>query len=207
MLIDFKELLVKYGTPTGIIHIGAHKMEERDYYLDSNINDIIWVEANPALVNISIDKLLPTEHLYNHAVSDVDGQTCNLNITNNGMSSSILKLDVHKQYYPNIQVVDSIALESIRMDTLVKKYNVDILKYNFLNLDIQGTELLSLKGFGDLLKHFKYIYSEIYTNYLYKNCCLVSEIDDYLSTFNFNRVETKMTQYEWGDALYVRNDK
>ena len=52
-----------------------------------------------------------------------------------------------------------------------------------------------------------YIYTEINTNTLYKDCALVSEIDEYLSKYGFIRVETSMTPFEWGDALYIKINK
>ena len=76
---------------------------------------------------------------------------------------------------------------------------------NFLSIDIQGAELLALKGMGDLLKYFDYLY-KINKDYVYKNCCLVNEIDDYLKNFNFERVETKWTNQNWGDGFYIKKN-
>jgi hypothetical protein len=90
------------------------------------------------------------------------------------------------------------------MDTLLSENSIDLNNYNFINIDIQGAELLALKSFGKLLDNFKYIYTEINTNNLYKDCALVSEIDEYLSKYGFIRVETSMTEFEWGDALYIK---
>ena len=76
---------------------------------------------------------------------------------------------------------------------------------NFLNIDIQGTELLALKGMSNLLEYFDYIYLEVNKEYVYKNCCLVDEIDDFLSNFGFNRIITGWTIHKRGDALYIKN--
>ena len=40
---------------------------------------------------------------------------------------------------------------------------------------------------------------------IYKDCAL-GEIDDYLSRFNFKRVETQWSNAGWGDALYIKNN-
>ena len=82
---------------------------------------------------------------------------------------------------------------------------IDVSKYNFLNLDIQGAELLALKGFGDLLVGIDYIYTEVNETDIYKDCALIGEIDQYLS--DFERVETAMTEFKWGDALYRRKNE
>jgi FkbM family methyltransferase len=206
MLIDFDFICKKYEIPSGIIHIGSHLLEERNSYLSNGVSNIIWIEANTQIYNSTkylINKKI-NENIFNYAICDKDNEVLELNITNNGQSSSILDLDKHKIYYPNIDVVSKINIESKRMDSLIKENLIDINNYNFVNIDIQGAELLALKGFGDILHNIKYIYTEINISYLYKNCCLVNEIDDYLNKYGFTRVETKLTEYEWGDALYAK---
>lgn len=204
MLIKFKDIISNYGKPKGIIHIGAHKMEERSSYLDCGIEDIIWIEANPLLTKNNEQIISKSEKIFQYAISDQDNKIYDFKITNNGESSSILDLDLHKYHHPGIHVIDSISVNSKRIDTLVKENCINIKDYDFVNIDIQGAELLALKGFGSLLKNIKYIYTEVNTNYLYKDCCLINEIDDYLSKFNFRREETLLTQWEWGDALYLK---
>ena len=76
--------------------------------------------------------------------------------------------------------------------------------FNFLNLDIQGAELLALQGLEDNLKFIDYIYTEINTGEVYKNCAKVNEIDEFLKKYGFERVETAMTSWEWGDAFYIK---
>lgn len=36
------------------------------------------------------------------------------------------------------------------------------------------------------------------------NCCLTSEMDEFLARHGFKRSATRMTEDNWGDALYVR---
>lgn len=200
MLIKFNDIVNKYGNPKGIIHIGAHLMEERSDYISNGLYNTIWIEANPKLYEV----IKNSDIVYNWAISDIDGQFVNFNITNNGQSSSILNLDKHKIHHPQIYVSEVISVKTKRMDTLIKENNIDLNNYDFLNIDIQGAELLALKGFGNLLYNIKFIYTEINTDNLYKNCALVSEIDEYLKKYEFKRVETSMTEYEWGDALYIK---
>jgi FkbM family methyltransferase len=204
MLIPFNIITNKYGKPKGIIHIGAHLLEERNDYLSQGIENIVWIEANPKIFT-NIKNLESTKELFfNYAISNLDEKQVKFNITNNGQSSSILDLEKHKIHHPHIFVSSVIEVESKRMDTLIVEENLDLNKYDFLNIDIQGAELLALKGFGNLLENINFIYLEVNTNSLYKNCALINEIDDYLSQFNFIRVETKITEYEWGDALYIK---
>ena len=74
-----------------------------------------------------------------------------------------------------------------------------------MNLDIQGAELKALKGMEEYLNSVDYIYSEVNSDYVYKNCALVKEIDEYLLKFGLHRVETKWYgDCKWGDAFYIR---
>jgi len=206
MLIPYNNLIEKYGLPKGIIHIGAHLMEEREDYLKSNIKNIIWMDANPYLlseINKNI-KLLDTELFYNYIISDINDKEYDFKLTNNTQSSSILELKEHSKYYPDIYVTETLKIFSKRVDCLFKEENLNINSYDFINLDIQGAELLALKGFGDLLNNIKYIYTEINTNFLYENCALIEDIDSFLKQFNFERAETVITGAEWGDAFYVK---
>ena len=45
MLINFNDLLFLSNKVNGIIHIGAHKLEELPDYLKGNVRRVIWVEA------------------------------------------------------------------------------------------------------------------------------------------------------------------
>ena len=204
MLIKFKELVERYGKPKGVIHIGAHMLEEQNQYLEYSLDNTVWIEANPKIYQKAKSKLKSNEKLFNHTICDVNNKLMMFNVTNNGQSSSILELDVHKKYYPGINVTERIEVKSIRMDKLISDNNINISDYDFLNLDIQGAELLALKGFGELLNNITYIYTEVNTNTLYKNCALLKDIDDYLKNYGFERVEIKMNIAEWGDAFYIK---
>ena len=47
MLIPLK-YLINYQIPIkGVIHVGAHELEEMKDYLKRGIDKIIWIEANP----------------------------------------------------------------------------------------------------------------------------------------------------------------
>lgn len=135
MLIRFNEIVGKYGIPSGIIHIGAHLMEERSDYLSNGVDRIIWVEANPSIYpKIESVNENKNERVFNFAISDTDDKLIKLNITNNGQSSSILDLEKHKIHHPSIFVTESVEVRSKRMDTLISENNINILDFDFINL-------------------------------------------------------------------------
>jgi hypothetical protein len=78
-------------------------------------------------------------------------------------------------------------------------------KFNFINIDVQGYELEVFKGAKNYLNEINYIIAEVNKDYVYENCALVNEIDDFLSQFNFKRTETSWDGVTWGDAFYIKN--
>lgn len=207
MLIDLHALCNKYSfVPEGVIHIGAHLGEESDKYQSLNIDNVVWVEANPELCFQLLTKFqnLKNNIVINALISDTDGEKVKFYITNNGESSSMLELDKHKHHHPHIHVTKEIILTTNRVETIVENFSLKMDKYDFLNLDVQGAELMVLKGFGELIRNLSFIYTEVNTASIYKNCAMISELDEYLLPFGFKRMETHMTEYEWGDAFYVK---
>jgi FkbM family methyltransferase len=204
MLINqLDKLIVKYSmTIKGILHVGAHKCEELKLYVNNGVDPakIIWIEGNPDIYNYMQRFNIP--NLYSALISDKE-ELVDFIITNNGMSSSILELDEHKKEHPEVHEINRIKLKTQRIDNLLINNNINI-DFNFIVLDIQGVELQALKSMEQKLDNIDYIYTEVNNKHLYKNCPLIGDIDEYLSNFNFIRVETDMTPWGWGDALYIK---
>ena len=224
--IDYvSNYLRKYNIPiTGIIHIGAHKFEEIPCYKYANIpdNKIIWVEANKNMIELQNNKNLI---IYNYCITDKEGENIEFKITNNTASSSILDLDVHAISYPDIKFIDTINMKTETIESMYTKQNIPHNFANYLHLDIQGAELLALKGANEILNNFDYINVEVNLLHMYKDCPLVDDIDRYLQDRDFIRIETDFgpgpcktitgewpgerdyTIDGWGDALYIRKSK
>ena len=210
MLIGTNEinqfLLSKNINIRGVFHIGAHECEELNAYykLGVRCENIIWIDAiYPKVLEA---KMRGIPNVYNAVITDKDDDDVVFNISNNIQSSSVLELGTHKEMHPEIVYVAKIHLKTITIDTFFERNKIDASKYNFWNFDIQGAELMALKGAINSIQHAKVIYLAVNETELYKNCALITEIDTFLSQYNFERVLTYMTQYGWGDALYVRND-
>lgn len=204
MLINLEHLYNKYNLNLkGIIHIGAHELEEKVVYNKLGITNIVWIEGNKNLVN----KHNNSNNLVLHGiVSDKDDEEKSFIITNNYQSSSILELKTHKQAHPEIHEIDRYNIKTITLDTLLKNNNIDHREYNFMNIDIQGAELLALKGSSETLNSINYLYLEVNVNELYEGCALLPEIDVFLSNLGFKRVETHLTGWGWGDAFYIKHN-
>lgn len=207
MIIDFRQLFPQYGIkPKGVLHVGANVGEERDVYLELGVRRQLWLEPNPEIflklkANLSNN---PEATPLNYAAGD---EPCKktLHISNNaGQSSSFLELGTHKIAHPEVHYTGDITVEVVRLDSL------DLTGLDFLNIDIQGFELHALKGLGEKISQFKWVYLEVNKDALYKYedgtpCASVEDIDYYLGAYGFERKETKWVGYTgWGDAFYTR---
>jgi len=167
-------------------------------------SDVIWIDAIPLKVQEATNRGIP--NVYNAVITDKDDQEITLNVSNNVQSSSILELGSHLQAHPDVFYVYKIKQKSITIDTFFERNNIDASKYNFWNFDIQGAELLALKGATKSIKYAKALYLEVNVEELYVKCGLIYEIDEFLSKYNFKRVLTNITNKGWGDVLYILDE-
>lgn len=89
---------------------------------------------------------------------------------------------------------------------MIESYGIT---FNFLNLDLQGAELMALRGLGERLSDVDYIYTEVNKKDVYQGCAKVEELDRFLT--EFTRVETLWCEdggvdHGWGDAFYIRSE-
>lgn len=204
MLIKIQDIVSRHHpTINGILHIGAHECEEWADYQSVGLakNNVIWIDALDEKVSL----MKGADHrIFQLVAHDKDGESVKFNITNNYQSSSVLNLQEHLIEHPHIHVIEKRWLVTSRIDTFYKDHAIPANFANFVNLDIQGNELRALIGMGDILDNIDYIYTEINTKYLYANCCLLGELDSFLSAKGFIRLDTTMTSHGWGDAFYKR---
>lgn len=206
MLITLNELYNKYNLNVkGLLHVGAHECEELSAYMNKGItaDKIYWIDALQEKVNKMLNSGIP--NVYNAIIDEENDKEVVFNVTNNGQSSSILEFGSHSTHHPHVHVTDTFKEKTIRLDTFIEKNQIPIENINMINLDIQGVELRALRSMEKYLKHIDYIYTEVNTEYVYKDCALLSEIDEYLKLHGFTRMSTRMAgNYGWGDAFYMR---
>jgi len=211
MLISLGELQKTYHLDIrGILHVGAHTCEERGAYKRVGISDddVLWVEGNMDLV-CRVRREQPEVKIFHALVGDTDYKEVDFIVTNNFQSSSILELQEHKKEHPEVVETGRKRQFTMRLDTLISHKLLPFVgkKHNFLNLDIQGAELLALRGLGRYLDDIDYVYTEVNTKHLYRGCALLAELDSFLSGRGFVRREINMTEHGWGDAFYTRAAK
>lgn len=208
MLIPFTQIIhilkIHNIQLTGVLHIGAHECEEIPFYEAFGIplENMVWIDAIPSKVEQAKARGIP--NVYTAVITDKDDEDVIFNVSNNVQSSSVLEFGTHATEHPWVVYVDTLRLKSISLPTFFQRNTIDARKYDFWNLDIQGAELMALKGASEYIQYAKAMYLEVNEKELYKGCGLIGEIDAFLETYNFKRVITNMTPHGWGDALYIR---
>jgi FkbM family methyltransferase len=200
--LNLEELVQKYQVQIkGLIHVGAHYGQEYELYQKLGITHLIFFE--PLKQNFEILKTHVGEKakLFQKALGNENKKVkMYIESANNGMSSSILKPQKHLEQYPTIVFDREEIVEMVRLDDFLSEKE----NYNFLTIDVQGYELEVLKGSQKTLTNISGILTEVNRDELYENCARVEQLDDFLSHFNFQRVETNWEGGTWGDAFYLK---
>lgn len=207
-MLDIEKYILQEGLQiTGAIHIGAHEGKEIDLYRKLGASPILLIEANPKIADRLRKKFINDTDIIISEFAINDGSTDNetLHVTNMDQSSSILPLKDHRRLYPDIIETHTICVPATSIDSLLSRLGLDPATFNFLSIDIQGAELLALRGATTTLPHIKIINTEINYRELYDGCGLSHDIDAYLAKFGFVR-EAATCPYDpsWGDALFVK---
>lgn len=203
------ELVEKFSVkPSGILHLGANVGEEAPDYDRAGVEKVIWVECRlevfPALDRVV--KKYPGHRVFMYAASDQDDKMVDLHKTSNGVSSSLLELHKHLEKHPEVSAAGTEQVHAMTVDTIFKRHGIMSADFDFLNMDLQGGEMLALLGMKEYLKSCRWIYTEINTEELYKKCVLFKDLDSFLTDLGFHLIEKRMWSdfHAWGDALYAR---
>lgn len=207
MLISFTKLFDKYKMNVrGIVHIGAHYGEEIQEYVDNGIQNITVFEPLSKNFNILSQRMQNVNaDIQGHqvALGSKKGTATMFLSSNEAQSSSILKPKQHLELHPDVSFDGTEQVEVSLLD------DYDIGESNFINIDVQGYELEVFKGGKKTLEKVDYIYCEVNRGEVYEGNAMVEELDEFLSSYGFERVETKWpeTYYTWGDALYIKKEQ
>ena len=198
------------GIPiTGVVHIGAHEGRETEEYQVRGLDPIVLVEANPKYAQDLRQAFEFQDGIFvaENAISDEAGEVA-FNIATSDQSSSLLNLGTHAKLYPGITYAEQIKVKAITLDQCMKNLLPDPAKrarVNLLTMDIQGAELMALRGGIQTLSHIDAIQLEVNYEELYEGCPSIWDLDEFLAKQGFVRYKTDTPFHRsWGDALYVR---
>jgi len=90
-----------------------------------------------------------------------------------------------------------------RLDTVMNNNNIP--RVDLIWMDLQGAELIALKGLGDYLDRVKCIYTEVSHKEIYTGQVMYEELNYFMISNKF-KLSNKLSMRGWQeDALYVKN--
>lgn len=197
-----------------LVHVGAHLAQERHAYEALGYRRMLWIEG-ASDVHARLAESL-AEHVAQRRaagraevqhetacalLTDRDGDEVALReFSNDGMSSSIFAATgTLKQRWPDL--AETGRLEPARsrtLDTLLAERAFGAV--DVLVVDVQGAELLVLKGATQTLGQVKAVVSEVSTQALYEGGVLFDELRAFLHSHGF---EPMSVPRRHGDMLFV----
>jgi FkbM family methyltransferase len=201
---------------TGVVHVGAHMGEEVPAYRDFGWSPMYLIEANPEVVPALSAKfdgqndvsVLPI------AVGDREGEIdFAVHKTKKGgmESASILPLWKLGEIVP-VFSSDSVHKVPISTIDLLSSSGAFTEKVGLVVIDVQGAELLVLKGAKQFLQTVDAVICEVNLIENYKGCALEQEIVEYMEALGFyGRLAIYHELYDasgtfpaWGERLWLR---
>jgi hypothetical protein len=111
-------------------------------------------------------------------------------------------MNTHREQHPEIVVTGAIQVLTTTIDSLCERYKID--RVDLITMDLQGAEMLALRGGARTLESTRCLYTEFNVDDLYTGCPSIEDLDAHLG--GFTRLETALTPHGWGDAFYLRSD-
>lgn len=223
VLIPMAEIQERWGVnPKVIVHAGGHRAEEIDGYAAAGAERVLWIEGNAELIP-DLRSIVSThpggmDNRVAHALlAATSGQTMTLNISNNGMSSSVLPLGTHATVHPEVKFQGTADYVTRTLDEVAEEYG--FLGADLLELDLQAYECEALRGAERLLESCQWVYSELNCDPLYTTTDLLPELDGILVAHGFELVQVVLAGCQrrdcsdrgnrwtgWGDGIFVRKE-
>lgn len=206
MLLDLSQLITRHKLNiTGVLVVGAHHGVEIPTYRQHGIKNLILIEPCGPAFKVLKEKFGndPDIQLLNFGCGSYTGEaSMYVETANQGQSNSLLKPKNHMKQYPNIKFRGTEMIQIRPLDALPLAG-----AFNFMSLDVQCFEMQVLTGAKRTLDSIDYIMSEVNAPgaELYEGCTDINEMDAYLSTWGFVRVEEpKWINGTWSDSFWIK---
>ncbi len=115
-------------------------------------------------------------------------------------SSSLLPPDRMEEAYAWLKFEKEIVVETTTLAEVMRER--DIVTIDVAHMDIQGAELMALRGAGRRIADVKTIWLEVETITLYKGQALKPEIEQFMDDHGFTKLMDTVGEFD-GDQLYV----
>lgn len=195
-----------------IYDIGSRDCMQSIEFYNTFPNSIIYAfECNPNTLDIcrtNIQNYKDRITLIEGAVCDYDGEITFYPINQaktittwkdgNPGASSLFKATGNYPHEKYIQ--DEIITNCHRLDTVISKYNIP--SPDLIWMDLQGAELLALKGLGENINNVKLIYTEISYQEMYTGQVLYNDLNNFLISKQFILQNSLLLKGWQEDAIY-----
>ena len=197
-----------------IFDLGSRDCEQSiEFYKTFPNAKIYSFECNPNTLDLCEYNIKPYSDritLIKGAVCDYDGDITFFPINQyktittwrdgNPGASSIFKSN--GKYDVETYVQDEIRTNCHRLDTIMKQYNIP--SVDIMWMDVQGSELLVLKGLGTHINDVKYIYTEVTYKEMYSGQVMYEELNDFIISNKFESVSNLSLQGWQEDVIYKK---
>ena len=173
-----------------VLHVGAQFGQERLMY-DMHGLDVTWIEAfRDSYLKLSLNiKPYKNQRAIQALITQNDEESVLFNVASNeGASSSILQLHLHKAAWKEIVFERQVNMKSVSLPTLLESVEIQTSKC-LLVLDTQGSELMILKGGKEIISKFKYILVECADFEAYKGGGTYDSISKFMNENNLKEVD------------------
>lgn len=195
----------------GLLHLGAHLGQEAAGYQRFG-KPVVWVEGIPSVYEELTRRLqdFPQQRALCALLDEVDGRQRRLHVSNNasGASSSLFDFGPYgrgpQSLWPALQLdmVATLTLCTISVDTLLQANDIDPRAHDLWVVDLQGAELLALKGAPRALDHCRAMLVEISEVAVYDGGVQWNELRDWLQARGFVPLWPPALPHD--DVLFVR---
>ena len=192
-----------YIRPDCIVHIGANDGREAHAYLESGARSVFYVEPIPSvferLQTVIAD--MAGHQAINSVCGAESGRTVDFYVAdNNGESSSLLGLGNHALIHPEVAYAGKITLTTKTVDDLFGQ----LPKIDLMVIDVQGAEMMVLRGAQKTLASVSSVYCEVSDIEIYDGGCTWQEILAFLGGFGFSLKDMRINTKHYGNAFFVK---
>jgi FkbM family methyltransferase len=185
-----------------VLHLGAHQGQEASFYSHLK-KKVVWIEANPIVFNSLQQKV--SLHAGQSAMcallGDVNQNKVEFHISNNNaQSSSIFKFGADMNHQ-KLTMISSITLPMHRLDSIIKPH--EIIKNSHWVVDVQGAELLALRGAGSLIEKAFSLEVEVSTKEEYSGGAKFRELKQFLNSKGFFALWEPF-EFSHEDIIFIR---
>jgi FkbM family methyltransferase len=197
-----------------VVDAGAHHGHTVMEYLEHFPNSrVVALEPEPENYAIAKKTLAPfgeRVELLPFALAETDGSVL-LRLTSHSGAHSLLEVGDMRYYDAPVETLTPIEVRAVSLDTLLAQHRLD--RLDILKMDIQGAELLALRGAGKLLARHAIglIALEVLFQPLYRNQPTFWDIADHLRTLGYalqgihdqRHHAANHAILRWADAVFV----